>query len=106
MPNFGLVGSIIKKPTFWSLCALTTIACAIEIGIYNILPLFLVNEHGYELTSANYFMGLSRVPSLIMVLASGWITDRLGHETLPGHFHRFHRRLPDLFGPGSGPFYG
>jgi NNP family nitrate/nitrite transporter-like MFS transporter len=79
-PNFNQAGVILRRMTFWLLCAMTTAAICIEIGIYNLLPLFLVNERGYELTDANYLVGMSRLPALGMVLAAGWITDRLGQK--------------------------
>ncbi len=86
MPNFSLVGVIVTKKTFWLLTAITMTAICIEIGIYNLLPLFLVNERGFELTSANYLVGMSRVPALVMVLLAGWIADRLGLKLSIGVF--------------------
>jgi NNP family nitrate/nitrite transporter-like MFS transporter len=44
------------------------------------LPLFLVNERGFELGSANTLIGLSQVSGVFMVFAAGWITDKIGQK--------------------------
>jgi NNP family nitrate/nitrite transporter-like MFS transporter len=48
------------------------------LGIYSMLSLFLVTEHGMELNWANTLIALSRVASLAVTLAGGWATDRFG----------------------------
>ena len=42
------------------------------------IPLYLVSEKGMERTWANTLLGLSRISALVIVLLSGWVTDRLG----------------------------
>jgi NNP family nitrate/nitrite transporter-like MFS transporter len=49
-----------------------------SFGVYTMIPLYLVSEKGMERTWANTLLGLSRISALVMVLLSGWITDRLG----------------------------
>jgi len=48
------------------------------MGVFNMLPLYLVAERGFERTDANTIIGFSRIPSVIMALIAGWISDRLG----------------------------
>jgi len=48
------------------------------LGMYTMLPLYLVTEHGMERSLANELIGLSRVLSVAVVFLSGWINDRLG----------------------------
>ena len=51
------------------------------------LPLYLVSEKGMERTWANTLLGLSRISTLVIVLLSGWVTDRLGvKQTLKAVF--------------------
>ena len=76
-PSFSLIMETAKDPSFWVVGLLLGIAVGIETGVYAMLPLFLVNERGFELDSANHLLGMSRVPGLFMVVFSGWITDRL-----------------------------
>jgi len=49
-------------------------------GIYAMLPLFLVNDHGMDLARANTLIGLSQTTGLVMVFLAGWITDKIGQK--------------------------
>jgi NNP family nitrate/nitrite transporter-like MFS transporter len=51
-----------------------------SLGVYTMLPLFLVSEIGLGRAAANTVTGLSRLSSLAMTLVSGWLTDRVGHR--------------------------
>ena len=50
------------------------------MGIYTMLPLFLVSEHGMDRSLANELIGLSRVLSIAMALLAGVFNDRLGSK--------------------------
>jgi NNP family nitrate/nitrite transporter-like MFS transporter len=52
------------------------------LGVYAMLPLFLVNEHGMVQSQANTLITLSRLSTLPMPLFIGWISDRLGLKTV------------------------
>ena len=57
------------------------------LGVYTMLPLFLVSEHGIERNFANTLVALSRVSTPVMALVGGWATDRFGpRNTLVGVF--------------------
>ncbi|MGD8389590.1 MAG: MFS transporter [Desulfobacteraceae bacterium] len=82
-PDLHRIRDIARKPEFWALGVLLSLAVGVETGVYAVLSLFLVHERGFDLATANQLLGLSRVPGLAMVLISGWITDRLSpHITL------------------------
>ncbi len=76
-PDVQRILEIAKNPAFWGLAGLLSLAVGVETGVYAVLPLFLVNERGFDLAEANRILGLSRIPGLAVVLLSGWITDRL-----------------------------
>ena len=80
-PDVHLIREILTNPAFWCLGFLLSLAVGVETGVYSMVPLFLVNERAYDLADANRLLGLSRMPGLIMVLLSGWITDRLSPST-------------------------
>ena len=84
MPNFGIVKTIVGKSSFWILVALLAMAMGGTVGIYTMLPLFLVVERGMDLTWANTLLGLSQISGLFMVFVAGWITDRIGQKTAMG----------------------
>ena len=48
------------------------------MGIYTMLPLYLVSEYGMDANLANTLIALSRIPSIIIVFFGGWATDRIG----------------------------
>ena len=84
MPNFSIVKNIIVKSSFWVMVGLFAMAMGGTVGIYTMLPLFLVNERGMDLTWANTLLGLSQISGLFMVFVAGWVTDRIGQKTAMG----------------------
>jgi len=81
-PNFSAIKTIIKIPNFWILIFLFSLAITSTLGIYNMLPLYLVAEHGVNHEWANTLVGISRISTLGMAFLSGWATDRLGPKTI------------------------
>lgn len=45
-------------------------------------PLFLVNDHGMTPGEANTLLSFSRITSILMPLAGGWLGDRFGNHCL------------------------
>ena len=80
-PDLSSIREIVANPSFWYLGLLLSLAVGVETGVYSMVPLFLINERGFDLADANQVLGLSRVPGIVMVLLSGWITDRLSPST-------------------------
>ncbi len=81
-PNFSSIKSIIEIPAFWILIFLFGLAITGSLGIYNMLPLYLVTEHGLSQEWANNLVGISRISTIGMAFLSGWATDRLGPKTI------------------------
>jgi len=81
-PNFSSIKSIIEIPAFWILIFLFGLAITGSLGIYNMLPLYLVTEHGLSQEWANSLVGISRISTLGMAFLAGWATDRLGPKTI------------------------
>jgi MFS transporter, NNP family, nitrate/nitrite transporter len=79
-PAFGFLRALFAKPVFWIMMALLGLGISSTVGVYTMLPLFLVTERGMDLDHANTVVALSRVPSLGMALLSGWVADRLGTQ--------------------------
>jgi NNP family nitrate/nitrite transporter-like MFS transporter len=48
------------------------------LGVYSMLPAFLVERHGMARTEANALVAMSRVSTLVIVFIAGWVTDRFG----------------------------
>jgi NNP family nitrate/nitrite transporter-like MFS transporter len=77
-PTLGNIRLLFGKPAFWIMAVLFGLAIGSGVGIYSMMPLYLVAERGFERGMANTLVGLSRFPVIAMALASGWISDRFG----------------------------
>lgn len=78
VPNFRNIKLLMQKPDFWTITVLFSLGIAGGMGVYSMLPLYLVAEQGFERGYANAMISISRIPVLIMALLSGWVSDRLG----------------------------
>jgi NNP family nitrate/nitrite transporter-like MFS transporter len=80
LPGPKSIKPIVTKPAFWIMVLLFSMAMGGNAGIYAMLPLFFVNERGFDLASANMLIGLSQLPGVVMVFVAGWITDKIGQK--------------------------
>jgi NNP family nitrate/nitrite transporter-like MFS transporter len=86
-PALKTLRSLLVEPSFWIMIALFSLGIGASFGVYSMIPLYLVSEKGMERTWANTLLGLSRISTLVIVLLSGWVTDRLGaKQTLKAVF--------------------
>ena len=79
-PNISLCLTILKQRNFLILTILFALGISSTIGIFNILPLFLVTNHALSLEDANLLVGLSRILTLGTALLGGWLADRFGNR--------------------------
>jgi len=69
---------LLSQRAFWIMTVLFSLAIAASIGVYSMLPLYLVAERGVERTLANTLIAFSRIPVLVVALIAGWVSDRIG----------------------------
>ena len=68
--------SILRRKDFWIMTVLW-IFCAIgSLGIYNIIPLYLIKERGIPMEAANTIFGFSRVGGFLGIIFIGFVMDR------------------------------
>jgi NNP family nitrate/nitrite transporter-like MFS transporter len=79
-PEPTMVKRVGREPSVWLMMYLFAMAIAGSLGLYTMLPLFLVSEKGYDPGWANTLLGLSRISGLFVVFIAGWATDRLGES--------------------------
>lgn len=79
-PNPAALADLGARPLIWVTILLFCAALAGSVGIYAVLPLYLVNERGLDLDLANTLLSLSRVSGLFMVFFAGWLTDKVGEK--------------------------
>ena len=77
-PNFASIKTLFFKSSFWIMVILFSLAIGSTLGVYTMLPLYLINEYGMSQNWANTLLALSRISSLGMAFLAGWTTDRLG----------------------------
>jgi NNP family nitrate/nitrite transporter-like MFS transporter len=77
-PGFRALKTLFSEPSFWIMIALFSLGIAGTLGVYAMLPLFLVTQYGLDRNWANTLVALSRIPSPAMAFLAGWASDRLG----------------------------
>ena len=77
-PNLETLKKILGNPSFWIMAAVFSQAVGGSLGVYTMLPVFLVDEVGMGRELANALVGSSRAFSVLILLLSGMITDRIG----------------------------
>jgi MFS transporter, NNP family, nitrate/nitrite transporter len=77
-PHLGAIKSLIVQPAFWIMILLFALAISSTIGVYTMLPLYLVTERGFGQSDANTLVSLSRIPTIATALLAGLIIDRIG----------------------------
>jgi len=79
-PRPAALKILIFQRSFWIMVVLFALAMGGTVGIYTMLPLFLMNERGFDVDWGNTLLGLSRISSLFMPLVAGWLIDRFGEK--------------------------
>ena len=77
-PSVTSVRTILAKPAFWIMTILFSLAITGSLGVYAMLPLYLVTERSMDQYWANTLVAVSRVSGLGMAFLAGWATDRFG----------------------------
>lgn len=67
---------LLRRSHFWIMTVLWVTAAINAMGIYNILPLFLIKEKGMAFHSANALFGISRAGGLLIIVLIGFLLDR------------------------------
>jgi len=67
---------LLRQKQFWMLLIVFTTCGIASMGIYNIVPLFLVKEKGLAMGAANTLFGISRIGGFLAMILAGWMLDR------------------------------
>jgi NNP family nitrate/nitrite transporter-like MFS transporter len=77
-PASGAFGVLVRTPAFWLMPVLFGLGVSATIGVYAMLPLYLVSERDMDQSWANTLVALSRSYGPILGLLGGLVSDRLG----------------------------
>ena len=102
-PSPSNVKSLLREPSFWIMIVFFSLGISGTLGIYAMLPLYLVSERGMTQSWANYLVALSRFSGFGVAFLSGMVTDKLGPKVALGGVLLFTGFLTLLLGivPGS-----
>lgn len=73
---------VLRRRDLWIMAVLWSFAAANSLGLYNLIPLFLVKEKGIDLGTANTIFGLSRIGGLFASVLVGFLVDRFGAKRI------------------------
>jgi len=103
-PNLGSIKILFTNRGFWIVMLLFGLGVSGTLGVYTMLPLYLVIEKGFERNWANSLIAISRISGPGASFLAGWTADRLGARiTLFGVF-LFSGLLTILLGITDGPW--
>lgn len=69
---------LLVQPSFWIMMALFSLGIGGTLGVFNMLPLYLVAEHGLERSWANQLVAFSRIAGPGVAFVAGWASDKMG----------------------------
>jgi MFS family permease len=78
----GLYMDLLKNRTVWIMGLLWIFSAASSLGVYSILPLYLIKERGMDFGFANTLLGVSRAAGVVVPLTIGLLTDRYGFRVI------------------------
>jgi len=67
---------ILHRKDFWIMTAIWCSCAIASLGIFNIIPLFLVKERGIQIETANTIFSISRIGGLFAMISIGFIIDK------------------------------
>jgi NNP family nitrate/nitrite transporter-like MFS transporter len=77
-PASSAVGALVRTSAFWIMLILFGLGVSSTVGIYAMLPLYLVSERHLDASWANAVTAFSRSYGPVLGVLGGWISDRLG----------------------------
>ena len=91
-----------RKRAFWLMTILFALGITSTLGVYNMLPLFLVSVHSMSKTDANMLVSFSRIATLFTAIAGGFLSDRYGPRRVIGWVLFFTGAITVLLGITQG----
>jgi predicted MFS family arabinose efflux permease len=79
-PLSSAFGALVRTPTFWLMIIMFGLGVSSTVGVYAMLPLYLVTERAFEPTWANTILAFSRSHGPFLGLLGGWASDKLGAQ--------------------------
>jgi MFS transporter, NNP family, nitrate/nitrite transporter len=85
-PKLSLRGShyltLFRRKPIWIMAVLCILSSAANMGVYSMLPLYLINERGMEYAFASNLVGISRIGGIAVQVFVGFFVDRYGYRRI------------------------
>jgi MFS family permease len=81
-PRPATLRQILGRRSFWIFLAVFGLGAASELGVYALIPTYLVTERGLGEALVHRLVGASRIANLGVIFAAGWLADRCGARRL------------------------
>jgi len=81
-PVLSNASQILSLPSFWIATALLALGAGASIGLFSIIPTYLVFERGLDPNLVNTIVGVSRISSLSALFFAGYLVDRFGAKMI------------------------
>jgi len=79
-PRLSTLRPLLADPSVWTASLLFSVAIGSGLGLYTMMPLYLVSEVGLDREVANTVTGSSRVPGIALIFLAGAFADRIGYR--------------------------
>jgi NNP family nitrate/nitrite transporter-like MFS transporter len=79
-PSGATIARLVRHRSFWGVACLFAVSIGLGLGLYTMMPLFLVSDVGMDRLPANLITGLSRISGLFSVFLAGALADRIGRR--------------------------
>jgi NNP family nitrate/nitrite transporter-like MFS transporter len=81
-PHLKHIRKIIVQPSFWIITLLFALAIGGEIGVFSMIPTYMVKEKLWDQEFVNTLIGISRLSCIFSVFVTGWLVDHIGIKPL------------------------
>ena len=81
-PRLRVVKVFFRDRSFWVTSSFFVLAGCAALGVYSMLPTYLVSERGMSEVFSGTLISLSRFVGLPLVFTAGWLVDRVGYRLL------------------------
>ncbi len=103
-PHFENLKQVFALPSFWILTIFFMIVSGYRMGVYSMLPTFLVVERSLDHSFVNILISVSRISGLVVIIISGMMVDRFGEKVVIGWISAVTGTLTLLIGIAKGPY--
>ncbi len=73
---------VFRRKSIRALAFVWIFASACAMGVYSLLPLYLIKERGFDFDHANTLIGISRAGGVFVTILFGFVVDRCGYRNV------------------------